>query len=311
MKNTEVSVALPLYSEQVTELFKLLKNLRDNGINGKGTHSIDEPVLAFKGIVFVEQVAATFPLAYLINNFFYRDGTSKCLKCDRDIAVDAVALPVSGTGSMLDKVRNDNMHAFKTGRVPVLVSTNALEEGIDVPDCAFVIRFDGFSTTKAHIQGSGRARNKNARVYYFKNDPLLECAKALALDSIAKDRRLNLTSAEMKEELDFQRASTLTNIQYPYIPLVPIAPSGVSSVRGLKGGEVNFFNCLQIFYEYVQKVMKQSFDPSCLYDVSEEVITTIPYEVRRCIRAVVYPSPQVLYTSIFLCIYACVIMGIM
>jgi len=38
--------------------------------------------------------------------------------------------------------------------------------------------------------------------------------------------------------------------------------------------------------------MKQAFDPSCLYDIYEEVITTIPYEVRRCIKAVVYPSPQ-------------------
>ena len=48
---------------------------------------------------------------------------------------------------------------FKSSEgVRVLVSANAVEEGIDVSDCEFVVRFNPIQTTKSHIQGSGRAR---------------------------------------------------------------------------------------------------------------------------------------------------------
>jgi endoribonuclease Dicer len=45
------------------------------------------------------------------------------------------------------------LDSFRSGLSPILISTSALEEGIDVPDCSFVIRFDAFNTTKSHIQG--------------------------------------------------------------------------------------------------------------------------------------------------------------
>lgn len=54
------------------------------------------------------------------------------------------------------------MDAFRAGESPILVSTNALEEGIDVPDCSFVIRFDAFNTTKSHIQGTVSMRSSTA-----------------------------------------------------------------------------------------------------------------------------------------------------
>jgi ERCC4-related helicase len=62
--------------------------------------------------------------------------------------------------------------------VRILVSTNALEEGIDVSDCEFVVRYNRFSTTKSHIQGAGRARFEGAKVFYFENDPDMEQEKA-------------------------------------------------------------------------------------------------------------------------------------
>ena len=52
----------------------------------------------------------------------------------------------------------------------VLVCTSALEEGIDVSLCEFVVRFSEVHTTKSFIQGSGRARKKHSMVYAFMND---------------------------------------------------------------------------------------------------------------------------------------------
>ena len=39
------------------------------------------------------------------------------------------------------------------------------------------------------LLGSGRARSKNARIFYFKNDPTHECGKAEMMDKIAKDKK--------------------------------------------------------------------------------------------------------------------------
>ena len=79
---------------------------------GKGTGRA-----AFKGIVFVEQVALTYPLAHLINQHFSKsssrgsgmNGDSQCATCLKPKAAvefeEPTALPVSGTGSMVDAVR--------------------------------------------------------------------------------------------------------------------------------------------------------------------------------------------------------------
>ena len=55
----------------------------------------------------------------------------------------------SGSQSMLESVRRKNLDKFRHGEVGLLVSTNTLEEGIDVPDCDVVICFDKFDVTKA------------------------------------------------------------------------------------------------------------------------------------------------------------------
>lgn len=44
----------------------------------------------------------------------------------------------------------------------------------------------------ACVTGSGRARCKHAKIFYFKNDPLLECSRAHTMDAIAKDKRSSL-----------------------------------------------------------------------------------------------------------------------
>ena len=48
-------------------------------------------------------------------------------------------------------------------------------ESIQSPeDCAFVIRFNKFNTTKSHIQGSGRARHENADAWHSSVAVLVE-----------------------------------------------------------------------------------------------------------------------------------------
>ncbi|CAJ1441340.1 unnamed protein product [Effrenium voratum] len=218
----------------------------------------------YRGIIFTTQVSLTMPLAHLING--------------RHPHITAGA--VSGVGSMTNSVRNQQMEDFRTGKSQVLVCTSALEEGVDVSDCAFVVRFNQFTTTKSHIQGSGRARKAGAEVYYFDNNPGVEEEKAKLLTRVAKDQSLQLSAAEL-EERRLKSTKAKPGV-YPFYPL--------------GGSEVNFFNGLQIVYEYCAKTMGQSINPEDFFTYKEEVVCIFPKQVRKTLVEVRYPSPQGLRT---------------
>ncbi|KAI0541575.1 hypothetical protein GGR58DRAFT_510891 [Xylaria digitata] len=54
---------------------------------------------------------------------------------------------------------------FRNGELNCLFATSAGEEGIDIPDCNVVIRFDLYKTVIQYIQSRGRARRTGSRFY--------------------------------------------------------------------------------------------------------------------------------------------------
>lgn len=55
------------------------------------------------------------------------------------------------------------MKQFREGEVNCLFATSVAEEGLDVPDCNLVIRFDLYTTMIEYVQSKGRARHKNSK----------------------------------------------------------------------------------------------------------------------------------------------------
>lgn len=47
-------------------------------------------------------------------------------------------------------------------QVNIVVATSILEEGLDVPNCNLVVRFDPSATVSSFIQSRGRARMRNS-----------------------------------------------------------------------------------------------------------------------------------------------------
>jgi endoribonuclease Dicer len=54
---------------------------------------------------------------------------------------------------------------FRNGELNCLFATSAGEEGIDIPDCNVVIRFDLYKTVIQYIQSRGRARRVDSKFY--------------------------------------------------------------------------------------------------------------------------------------------------
>ena len=74
----------------------------------------------------------------------------------------------SGTSGDLGMTLNGQkttIKRFRNGDLNCLFTTSAGEEGIDIPDCNFVIRFDLYKTVIQYIQSRGRARRADSKFY--------------------------------------------------------------------------------------------------------------------------------------------------
>ncbi len=56
---------------------------------------------------------------------------------------------------------------FRRGDLNCLIATSIAEEGLDIPDCNIVIRFDLYDTLIQYIQSRGRARHVNSKYIHM------------------------------------------------------------------------------------------------------------------------------------------------
>ncbi|KAM0865318.1 hypothetical protein ACQ4PT_043361 [Festuca glaucescens] len=64
--------------------------------------------------------------------------------------------------SLSPSVQRFTLDLFRAGKVNLLFTTDVTEEGIDVPNCSCVIRFDLPRTVCSYVQSRGRARRSNS-----------------------------------------------------------------------------------------------------------------------------------------------------
>ncbi|XP_060673707.1 endoribonuclease Dicer homolog 3a isoform X2 [Ziziphus jujuba] len=65
--------------------------------------------------------------------------------------------------ALAPKMQKETLESFRFGKVNLLFSTDVVEEGIHVPNCSYVIRFDLPKTVRSYVQSRGRARQSNSQ----------------------------------------------------------------------------------------------------------------------------------------------------
>ena len=161
---------------------------------------------------------------------------------------------VAGTGYQSETDRQTQLGRFESGEIRILAATATLEEGIDVSQCAFVVRYTSVATTKAHIQGAGRARHPNASIYYFENNPRVELQKQASMTAAAKDTSLSLMPSELDDAV--RSISIPSEKRHPY----PFLDAGADI-----SGEVNVFTQNEFSTNTVPSLLAHLSNPKRTY----------------------------------------------
>ncbi|KAG9625775.1 dicer-like protein, partial [Aureobasidium melanogenum] len=113
-------------------------------------------------IVFVEQRST----AYLLHQVFEKIGGPHLRG----------GLLIGASNGRLDDVQSTfrgqviTLMKFRKGELNCLFATSVAEEGLDIPDCNLVVRFDLCKTMIQYVQSRGRARHKNSRFLHMKEE---------------------------------------------------------------------------------------------------------------------------------------------
>ena len=107
-----------------------------------------------KGIFFVKTIKQT---KYVVNWIKSSPNLSRIIRVAR----------ITGFhhGGMEKSEQLRVLKGFRNGTYNLLASTSVLEEGLDVPECNYVVRYQNISNEIAQVQAKGRARADNSRIY--------------------------------------------------------------------------------------------------------------------------------------------------
>uniref|UniRef100_A0A8I6Y5Y1 Uncharacterized protein n=2 Tax=Hordeum vulgare subsp. vulgare TaxID=112509 RepID=A0A8I6Y5Y1_HORVV len=204
-------------------------------------------------IVFVERVVTSIVLESLLSIINQMPGW--------------IIKHIAGNRPMLhNQSRNKQteiVDAFKGGKVHIIVTTQVLEEGLNVPGCHLVIRFDPPTTGRSFIQSRGRARMPNSEYVL-----LVRRGDAEALSKTVKF----LASGQMMREASLKLASTMCQ------PLENTLLQGEYYRVESTGATVTMNSSVQLIYFFCSKLPSDEyFTPLPRFIIDKELRTCTLY----------------------------------
>lgn len=122
----------------------------------------------FCGIAFVEKRYTALVLSELINGAANLHPELSFIKCNFVVGHGTVGKAYYSNETEMDcKKQKKVLRQFRRHKFNLLIATCVVEEGIDIPKCNVVCRFDFPKTFCSYVQSKGRARAKDSSYYIF------------------------------------------------------------------------------------------------------------------------------------------------
>ncbi|EGC38224.1 hypothetical protein DICPUDRAFT_149105 [Dictyostelium purpureum] len=168
-QNINKPVELEIFSNKITCLLNILKtkinlldqeekenqdsnnNITENNIdnNNNNKNGKSKKKLKLNCIIFVE----TRTIGKRLINLLRKDEIINTYK-------PKMIFGTAGEDGMTIRKQIKRVDDFKNGSCEILIATNVLEEGIDIPECKLVICFDSIYSVRSLIQRRGRERTQ-------------------------------------------------------------------------------------------------------------------------------------------------------
>ncbi|KAI9715190.1 MAG: hypothetical protein M1828_001016 [Chrysothrix sp. TS-e1954] len=154
----------------------------------------------FRGLIFVRQRVSVAALTALLKShpLMQNYGIGSFVGCA------SLTGRMANVSDLADpKMQDEDLEAFRAGNKNIIVSTNVLEEGIDVPACNVVICYDSPETLISFVQRRGRARQPGSDYLVFYPNGAFDVGKWQQLEHQVTQMYLN-QEREIQEQLSLE-----------------------------------------------------------------------------------------------------------
>ena len=117
-----------------------------------------------RAIIFAERRTTAIFLRDLIKKMSADEGGLGHIRCECVVGhSDKTGTYLRREARMNIRTQDNILSKFRHGTINLIVSTSVVEEGMDIPKCNMVVRFDFPQNLRSYIQSKGRARAKTSK----------------------------------------------------------------------------------------------------------------------------------------------------
>ena len=225
---------LTIFNSKCTKLKQELQDsnkvctlLSEIALNIKQTHEL-------RAIIFTDKRHTASCLAKLIQSKSQTDLNLKHIKCCFVVGHNIG----QNVKSMKSKEQDKILSCFRKGKINLLIATSVIEEGIDVPRCNLVIRFDLPQTFRSYVQSKGRARDKPSTFVLLVNEET-QSINDITDYHILEKELISVCQSDRKLPTEHEIQEKMSDKISPYMP------------NGENGAKATVENSLSLLQKYI------------------------------------------------------------